>query len=50
MDAERARIAAALAAREAKRLKAASLAWSLPESADDEATAAALVTGTILGG
>ncbi len=50
MDAERARIAAALAAREAKRLKAASIAWALPQSADDEATAAALVTGTILGG
>ncbi len=50
MDAERARIAAALAAREAKRLKAVSIAWALPQSADDEATAAALVTGTILGG
>jgi leucyl aminopeptidase len=49
MDAERARIAAALAAREAKRLKATSIAWALPQSAD-EATAAALVTGTILGG
>ncbi len=49
MDAERARIAAALAAREAKRLEAVSIAWALPRSADDEATAAALVTGTILG-
>ena len=47
---ERARVAAALAAREAKRLKAASVAWALPESGDDAATAAALVTGTILGG
>jgi leucyl aminopeptidase len=50
MDAERARIAAALAARETKRLKAVSIAWALPQSADDEATAAAVVTGTILGG
>jgi len=50
MEPERARIAAALAAREAKRLKATSIAWALPQSADDEATAAALVTGTILGG
>jgi leucyl aminopeptidase len=49
MDGERARVAAALAAREAKRVEAASLAWSLPASAGDEATAAALVTGTILG-
>ena len=47
---ERARVAAALAAREAKRLKAESVAWALPKSGDDEATAAALVTGTILGG
>jgi leucyl aminopeptidase len=47
---ERLRVAAALAAREAKRLKAESVAWALPESGDDEATAAAVVTGTILGG
>jgi leucyl aminopeptidase len=52
---ERARIAAALAAKEAAKLETASLAWFLPESGDgeatadrDEATAAALVTGTIL--
>jgi leucyl aminopeptidase len=49
MDAERARVAAALAAREAGRLEATSLAWALPESADDEATAEGLVTGAILG-
>jgi leucyl aminopeptidase len=52
---ERARVAAALAAKEAAKLEAASLAWFLPESGDREATAdhaeataAALVTGTIL--
>ncbi len=48
MDAERARVAAALAMREAGRLEATSLAWLPPESDDDAATAAALVTGTIL--
>jgi leucyl aminopeptidase len=49
MDAERARVAAALAAQEAGRLEATSLAWSLPESDDDAAIAEGLVTGTILG-
>jgi leucyl aminopeptidase len=49
MDAERARIAAALAAREAGRVEATSLAWALPPSEDDAATAEGLVTGTILG-
>jgi leucyl aminopeptidase len=48
MDAERARVAAALAAREAGRLEATSLAWLLPDSGDGTATAAGLVTGTIL--
>jgi leucyl aminopeptidase len=48
-DAERLRIAAALAAKEAGRLEADSLAWALPDSADDAATVEALVTGTILG-
>ncbi|MBW8058853.1 MAG: leucyl aminopeptidase [Solirubrobacterales bacterium] len=48
MDAERARVAAALAAKEAGRLEAESLAWALPVSDDDAATAAGLVTGTIL--
>ncbi len=63
MDAERARVAAALAAKEAARLEARRLAWLLPEPAygeagengdrkvlevNQEAFAAALVTGTIL--
>jgi leucyl aminopeptidase len=48
LDAERLRVAAALAAKEAKRLDAASLAWPLPQSGDDAAAAAALTTGTIL--
>ncbi len=47
-DPERFRIAAALAAKEAEKLEAASLAWLLPDSGDDEATAAALLTGTVL--
>jgi leucyl aminopeptidase len=49
MDAERARVAAALAAKEAGELGAGSLAWLLPDSEDDAAVAAGLVTGTILG-
>jgi leucyl aminopeptidase len=49
IEPERARVVAALAAREAGRLRAPRLAWLLPASGDDEATAAALVTGTILG-
>ncbi len=48
MDAERARVAAALVAREAAELQARSLAWALPESAKDAAIAEGLVTGTIL--
>jgi leucyl aminopeptidase len=55
-DSERARVVAALAAKEAAKLEVASLAWLLPEPGDAEATAdhaeataAALVTGTILG-
>jgi leucyl aminopeptidase len=48
-DAERLRVAAAVAVREAKRLEAASLAWLLPDLADADAAAEALVTGTILG-
>jgi leucyl aminopeptidase len=48
-DAERARIAAALAAQEAAKLGATSLAWALPESSDEAALAEGLVTGTILG-
>jgi len=50
LDAERLRVAAALAAKEAKRLDASSLAWTLPESGDDSAAATALVTGTVLAG
>jgi leucyl aminopeptidase len=46
-DAERARVMAALAAKEAARLEAASLAWSLLEPDDDAIVG--LVTGTILG-
>jgi leucyl aminopeptidase len=49
-DAERIRVAAAVAAKEAARLEASSLAWVLPGSDEDEATAGALVTGTILAG
>jgi leucyl aminopeptidase len=48
LDAEKLRVAAAVAAKEAARLEAGSLAWALPEGDDAEATAAALVTGTIL--
>jgi leucyl aminopeptidase len=47
-DAERIRLAAAVAAKEAVKLEATSLAWLLPESDHDGATAEALVTGTIL--
>ena len=50
MDGERARVAAALAAREAGRLQVGSLAWALPASDDDEATTDGLVSGTILAG
>jgi leucyl aminopeptidase len=49
-DAERIRVAAALAAKEAAKLDAASMAWLVPASDDDAETAAALVTGTILAG
>lgn len=47
-DAERIRLAAAVTAKEAERLEAASLAWLPPQSDEDEATAEALVTGSIL--
>jgi len=49
MNAERARVAAALAAKEAARLQATSLAWLLPEADLSAAVAEGLVTGTILG-
>jgi leucyl aminopeptidase len=48
-DAERLRVAAALAAKEAARLEAESVAWALPDGGDAGAAAEALVTGTILG-
>jgi len=49
MDAERARIVAALVAKEAGKTEATSLAWALPGSGDNDAAAEGLVTGTILG-
>jgi leucyl aminopeptidase len=49
LDAERARVAAALAAKEAGKLSATSIAWSLPESEEGDALAEGIVTGTILG-
>jgi leucyl aminopeptidase len=49
-DAERIRLAAAVAAKEATKLEITSLAWLLPESGEDEATVEAVVTGTILAG
>jgi leucyl aminopeptidase len=48
LDAEKLRVAAAVAAKEAARLEAGSLAWALPEGDDAEAAVAALVTGTVL--
>jgi leucyl aminopeptidase len=48
-DAERLRVAAALAAQEAQRLGLGSLAWLPPDSVAKEAAVEALVTGTILG-
>jgi leucyl aminopeptidase len=48
MEPERARVAAALAAKEAAKLEAPRLAWMLPEDIDDEAFVDGLVTGTIL--
>ena len=41
VDAERLRVAAALAAKEAGRLEASSIAWALPETGDDDAAAEA---------
>jgi leucyl aminopeptidase len=50
VDAERLRVAAALAAQEAGRLDARSLAWALPETGvETSAATEALVAGTILG-
>src|SRR3954466_15482573 len=47
LDAERLRVAAAVAAKEAGRLEATSIAWALPEGLDPEVAADAVVTGTI---
>jgi leucyl aminopeptidase len=49
LDAETARIVAALVAKEAAKLAARSLAWLTPDSADGAGLAEGLVTGTILG-
>jgi leucyl aminopeptidase len=49
MDPERARVAAALAAKEAGKLGATSLAWRPPGPDDDAAIVEGVVTGTILG-
>jgi len=49
VDPERLRVAAAVAAKEAARLEASSLAWALPDTDDDDGAAEAIVTGTVLG-
>jgi leucyl aminopeptidase len=49
LDAERLRVAAALLAKEAAKLKVTALAWVLPEGKDQDALAEGVVTGTILG-
>ncbi len=49
LDAERLRVAAALVAKEARKLSASSLAWVLPNGDEREAFAEGIVTGTILG-
>jgi leucyl aminopeptidase len=48
LDAEKLRVAAALAAKEAGRLEARSLAWALPEGSSAASAVDALATGTIL--
>jgi leucyl aminopeptidase len=47
-DPERARVAAALAARQAKGFEARSVAWAVPDADEADAVAGALVEGTIL--
>ncbi|MDX6609985.1 MAG: leucyl aminopeptidase [Solirubrobacterales bacterium] len=49
LDAERLRVAAALVAKEARKLSATSLAWILPTADDEDALTEGIVTGTILG-
>ncbi|MGA8744479.1 MAG: leucyl aminopeptidase [Solirubrobacterales bacterium] len=46
---ERARVAAALAAKEAAGMEAGTLAWALPTGGGDAGTLEGLITGTILG-
>jgi leucyl aminopeptidase len=46
---ERARVAAALGVRQARRVEAASVAWVVPDAGDGAAVLAALVEGTVLG-
>jgi leucyl aminopeptidase len=48
IDAERLRVASAVAAKEAARLEAESLAWAPPGADDPAAAAEALVAGTVL--
>ena len=48
-DAERARVAAALAVRRARRFRAATIAWEPPEHEIGASAAAGIVAGTILG-
>jgi leucyl aminopeptidase len=48
LDAEKLRVAAAAAAKEAARLEAGSMAWELPAADDPESSVEAVVTGTIL--
>jgi leucyl aminopeptidase len=50
LDAEKVRVAAAVATKEAARLGARSVAWPLSDSSLDEVLAEAIVTGTILAG
>ena len=49
LDAERFRVAAAIAAGEAGRSEASSIAWALPDGLPADVAADALVTGTVLG-
>ncbi|HEX5762085.1 MAG TPA: leucyl aminopeptidase [Solirubrobacterales bacterium] len=49
IEPERARVAAALAAKEAGRLTATRVAWVVPDAGGAESLAAALVEGTMLG-
>jgi leucyl aminopeptidase len=49
-DPERARVAAALALKQAQSVAASSLAWALPDAGEPGPVAAALVEGTVLAG